>query len=322
MRRSFLLMLFAWLLAGANNVSAADFPSGPLRFIVPFPPGGGTDFMARVIGRKLSERWGQPVIIDNRPGGDGIIGVQLASKASPDGYTLAVIILTHAVQPSLKSRLPYDLMRDFAPVIYFADTALVLVTHALPVTSIRELIALAKAKPGQLNFAGAGIGGAAHLGGELFNYLAGVKITHIPYKGTGPAIIDVAGGHVNLMFSGISGAMPYLQSGKLRALAVTGSKRVPTLPELPTIAESGVDNYEIVAWYGVVVRSGTPRPIIDKLFAEIHSIISTREVTQLFSDQGAQVVGIGPREFSAFLESEIKKWSRVAKQAGIQVDAQ
>lgn len=322
MRRSKVIILFACLLATAHHATAQDFPNRPLRFIVPFPPGGGTDLMARVIGRKLSERWGQPVIMDNRAGGDGIIGLQLLSKAAPDGYALAVIILTHAVQPSLKSRLPYDLAQDFAPVIYFANTALVLVTHALSITSIRDLIALAKAKPGQLNFAGAGTGGAAHLGGELFNYLANVKMTHIPYKGTGPAIVDLAGGHVDLMFSGIAGAMPHLQSGKLRALAVTGSKRSPSLPELPTIAESGVKDYEVVAWYGVVVRSGTPRPVVDKLYSEIYSIIRTQEVTKLFADQGAQVVGLGPGEFSAFLASEIRKWSQVVKQAGIPVDAQ
>jgi len=320
MRQAIVFVLSVGLSMAGHHAVAQDFPSRPLRFIVPFPPGGGTDIMARVIGKKLSDRLQQPVIIDNRGGGDGIIGVEALSKAAPDGYSMSVIILTHAVQSVLHSHLPYDLMRDFASVIYFANTPLVLVTRpGLPVTSVRDLIALSKAQPGKLNFAGGGTGGAAHLGGELFNYLANVKMTHIPYKGTGPAITELAGGHVDLMFSGVAGALPYLQSGKLRAIAVTGLKRSPSLPELPTVAESGVQDYEVVAWYGVVVRAGTPRVVVDKLYSEILSIIKMSEVSKLFADQGAQVVGAGPREFSSFVASEIKKWSLVVKQAGIPV---
>ena len=314
--------MFACLWTLPPHAIAQNFPSHPLRFIVPFPPGGGTDLMSRIIGKKLSERWEQPVIMDNRAGGDGIIGVEALSKAAPDGYSLAVIILTHAVQPSLHSHMPYDLMRDFAPVIYFANSPLVLVTRAtLPVTSVKDLIALAKSRPGQLNFAGGGTGGAAHLGGELFNYLADVRMTHVPYKGTGPAITDLVGGHVDLMFSGVAGAMPHIQSGKLRAIAVSGLKRSPTLPDLPSIAESGVKDYEVVAWYGVVVRAGTPAHVVDKFFKEISNIINTPEVTKLFADLGAQIVGSGPREFSAFLGVEIRKWSQVVKRAGIPVDS-
>lgn len=309
------------LVACAPMALAQQFPIRPVHIIVPYPPGGGTDTLGRIVGRKLNERWEQPVVIENRAGGDGVIGVHRASRAQADGYTVALIIQTHAVLPSLKRRLPYDLLRDFAPVIAFAELPLVIVAnHALPVKSIRELVALAKARPGELDFAGAGIGGGAHLGGELFNHLAGIKMTYIPYKGTGPALVDLAGGHVQLMFAGVSGAMPYVQSGKLRPLAVTSSKRVRVLPDVPTVIESGVRDYEVTIWYGMVVRAGTPLTVIDRLASDINAVIGATDTAQAFANQGAQVIYKGPAEFRAFLDREIKRWGMVVKQANIPID--
>lgn len=297
---------------------AQDFPSRPVRLIVPYPPGGGTDALARTISKGLYERWRQPVIHDNRPGGDATIGVHLASNAAPDGHTLVMIITTHAVQPSLKTRLPYDLLKDFSPIIRVAEAPSILVVNrSLRVDSVAGLISLAKSKVGQLNFAGTGVGGPAHLAGELFNFLTGVNTVHVPYKGGGPALIDVIGGHVDFMFSTMLAAVSHLQSGRLKGLAVTGSRRSPVVPDLPTVAESGVKGYEFVTWYGVVTRSGTPRPIIDKLYSDIHAIVKAPEVSQSFAAQGAQIVGSGPTEFAAYLDSELKKWARVVKQANI-----
>ena len=320
MIRLTVLMLCA-LLLGSRSSSAQEFPARPIRFIVPLAAGGGADVLARVISTKLYERLGKPVILDNRPGGDTTIGVNMAAKAAPDGYTMLLIYSIHAVHPSIKRHLPYDIVKDFSPVIQLAQAPSLVVTNpSLPVTSIRDLINLVKEKPGQLTFAGSGVGGSSHLAGELFNTLAGVKMLHVPYKGSGPGLIDVIGGHVDLMFPTMLAAVPHVRSGKLRALAVTGLRRSPILPELPTVAESGIKDYEFVTWYGVLVPSGTPRPIVNKLYSEIQSIIKTHEVTRVFAVQGAQITGDGPEKFSAYINSEIKKWARIAKEANIPVE--
>lgn len=320
-RQTLRAVLLACLMGPASAMCAQDFPSRAMRFIVPFPPGGGTDLIARLIGKKLNEKWGYPVVVDNRPGANGAIGAELAARAAPDGHTLLMIISAHVVQSSVNARLPYNLVQDFAPVIHVAVVPnIVVVNPSLPVTTIRDLIALAKKKPGQVNFAGASMGGPSHLSGELFNYLAGVNIVHIPYKGTGQAMSDLLGGHVSLMFAAMPGAMPHVRSGKLRALAVTTSARSPAVPELPTVAESGVKNYESVNWYGVVVPSRTPGRIVDKLYSGILSILRTKEVGQLLTDQGAQITGGGPQEFAAYIVSERKRWARVIAETNIRLD--
>jgi tripartite-type tricarboxylate transporter receptor subunit TctC len=304
-----------------GNATAQDFPNRPLRIIVPVSAGGGADTIGRVISRHLQELLGQPVIVDNRPGADTNIGTTLVAKSLPDGYTMLLTYSIVAVQPSLATRLPYDLERDLAPVINLMDApSLVCAKQSLPVNSIRELIALAKAKPGNLTFAESGTGGPSDLAALLFNSLAGVKMLRVPYKGAGPALIDLVGGHVDVSFATIVSTVPLVRSGKLKALAVTGSKRSPVLPELPTVAESGVKDYEYVTWYGVFVRAGTPRQIIDKLYSQIHAIIMRQEIAHLFAEQGAQVSGSGPQEFSAYISAELKKWARVIKEANIRVD--
>ncbi len=321
MRPIGLIALCACLTGAESGASAPDFPNRAMRFIVPVPAGGGVDLTARIIGKKLNERWGHPVVVDNRAGASGAIGAELAARAAPDGYTLLIINITYAVQPSLNPRLPYNLVRDFTPVIHVIAPPNIVVVHpSLPVTSIGDLIALAKRKPGQLNFAAGSVGGPAHLAGELFNHLAGIRMVHVPYKGTGPAMSDLLGGHVDLMFAVMQAPMPHVRSGKLRALAVTSLQRSPALPDLPTVAESGVKGYEFVGWQGVVAPSGTPRTVVDKLYSEILAILKTEDVRQLFADQGAQIVGAGPKEFAAYIDSELKKWAQVVAEAKIRLD--
>jgi tripartite-type tricarboxylate transporter receptor subunit TctC len=316
------IVLLAWALLGAGGAALAqDYPARALRFIVPFPPGGGTDLISRVIGRKLNERWGQPVVIENRGGANGVIGAELAARAPADGHTLAMIISTHTVLPSWKRDLPYDLLRDFAAVIHVAEVPNIVVAHpALPVRSIRDLIELGRKRPGQLNYAGAGTGGPSHLAGELFGHLAGVKMSQIPYKGTGPAMADLLGGHVDLMFATTPGALPHVRAGKLRGLAVTGASRSPIAPELPTVAEAGVKDYEFVSWYGIVVRAGSPAQAIERLHAEIASILGADDVRQLLTDQGAQATARGPREFDAYLRSETKRWAKMIAEMRIRLE--
>lgn len=309
----------AVLLAGCS-VHAQDFPSRAVKVIVTSPPGGGTDLIARAIGKKLAEKWGQSVVIDNRSGGDGAIGAGVAARTPPDGYTLLMIISTHTVLPSLKSSVPYDMIQDFAPVIRIAEAPNVIVVHpSLPVKSVADLIALAKKQPGKLNYAGAGTGGPAHLAGELFNRLAGTQMTHIPYKGTGPALIDLIGGHLSLMFPTISGAMIHVRTGKLRALAVTSVKRAPAVPELPTVAESGLKGYEFVSWYGMVTRAGTPKPVVDKVYSDIVAVLENEEVKTLLDGAGAQLSINDPAAFAVYINAELKKWSRVVEDAKLKI---
>ena len=315
------------LLAGAALATSAsftahgqDYPVRPLRLVVPFPPGGGTDLIARLLGKRLSDRLGQAVVIDNRGGANGAIGAEVAARAAPDGHTLLMIISTHTVQPSLQ-KLSYDLIRDFAPVTHLADLPNVLVIrNGLPVASVADLVALAKKNPGELKYAGAGTGGPSHLSAALFNHMTGTTMVHVPYKGTGPATIDLIGGHVDLMFSTTPGAMPHIRSGKVKGIAVTGAKRSPALPELPTVAESGVKGYEFVSWYGMVVRAGTPPAIVDRLHRENTAILQNPEMRQALEEQGAQITARGPAEFSKYLRSEIKRWAEVVAATKIKAE--
>ena len=309
------------LAIAASFACAQEFPSRPVRLIIPLAPGGGADVLVRAFSTKVGERWGKPLLIDNRPGGDTTIGVNAAAKSPADGYTMLLIYSIHAVHPSIKRNLPYDIVRDFSPVINLAEAPSLLAVHpSLPAASIRDVIAMAKEKPGTLTFAGSGTGGSSHLAGELFNTLAGIRMLHVPYKGAGPAMTDVMGGHVNMIFGTMLATMPHVRSGKLRALAVTGQTRTPLLPEVPTVSEAGIKDYEFVTWYGLVQPAGTPRTIVEKMHSDILATIKTPDVAQLYTSQGAQVSGDGPERFAAYIKLEIAKWARVAAEAKIPVE--
>ena len=306
------------LLGVHQNAAAQDFPKRPVRFIVPYSPGGGADALARIIMKGLSTRWNQPIIIDNRPGGDATIGVQLTGQAPADGHTLVLIITSHAVHPSIK-KLPYDLQRDFAPVTNVLEgPAILVVNPALKVNSVKELISVSKAREGQLNFGAPGVGGPGHLSGIMFNHLAGVKTTHVPYKGASAVIVGLLSGEVDFMFATVLSGMPHVKSGKVKALAVTGAKRTPIAPELPTMIESGLKDFVSVTWYGVLTRAGTPQPIVEKIAVDILTVVKSPETTRELTSQGVEIVGMGPQQFAAYLSSEIKKWAVIAKQVNMQ----
>lgn len=299
---------------------AKDFPTKPLRLVVPYPPGGGTDIISRLVGRKLSERLGHAVVIDNRPGGNGVIGPEIVARSTPDGHTLLMIISTHTVLPSLQ-KLSYDLLRDFSPVIHLADLPNVLVSRSsLPITSVRDLIAVSKNENKQFTYANGGLGGPSHLSGVLFSHMTGTKLLAVPYKGTGPGMIAVVGEQVDLMFSTLPSAIPHIRSGKVKALAITGKKRVPVLADLPTIDESGIKGYELVSWYGFTVRAGTPSSNVAFLYREFSGVLKDQEMRQLLDAQGAQITGYGPAEFSNYLRSEIKRWSDIVESTNMKME--
>ena len=315
---------------GATDAVAQDpatgagqaYPTKPIRYIVPFAPGGMTDILGRIVGQKLFEAWGQQIIVDNRAGAAGGIGAEIAAKAPPDGYTiLGGTISSHAINVSLYSRLPYDPVKDFAPITLYVSLPNMLVVHpSLPVNSVRDLIALAKSKPKQLTFASAGNGTSQHLSGELFNVMAGVELVHVPYKGSSPGLADLVGGQVMMFFDNITTALPLAKSGKIRPIAVTTAKRASVAPELPTIAESGLAGYNVSSWQGVFAPAGTPKPIIAKLNAEIVKILGMSDVKQRLLTLGADTVGNTPGEFAAFVKAEIAKWAPIVKASGARVD--
>ena len=300
-----------------------DYPRRPIRIIITVAPGGGADITARMIAQKLTEAWGQQAIVDNRPGGNGIVGMEIAANANPDGHTLVLgTIGPVAVNPSLYAKLPYDPVNGFAPVARAVSALNVLVVHpSLPVNSVKELIAYAKANPGKLNFGSSGVGFADHLAGELFNTMAGVKMTHVPYKGGAPAMIDLVGGNVQLIFATVSTALTQMKAGRIRALAVTAGKRVEQFAELPTVAESGVPGFAVDNWYGVLAPRGTPKPVIVRLHAEINRALEQHDVRERL-----QVLGIfafpapTPEAFGDYIRSEIAKYAQVVKSAGARVD--
>ena len=315
------LMKAAGLLVALSTAAAAqDYPVKPVRLIIPFPPGGSNDVVGRMIATHLGEHLGKQVIVDNRSGAGGVIGTEIAANAAPDGYTLAIISIAHAVNPWLY-KLNYDPIKSFTPIAVLASGPNVLaINPALPVNSVNELVALAKQKPGDLQYASAGVGSFQHLGGELFKLEAGVDMLHVPFKGGGPAMIDVMGGHTKLVFSSLVQTTPHIKSGKLKPLGTGGLKRNPVLPDVPTIAEAGVPGYEAVNWWGIVAPAGTPQAIIDKLHKDIAAVQASPEVQKQFSTEGAEIVQMTPAEFGTFMEREMKKWERVVKEGKIKAE--
>jgi len=314
--------LFVLLALSAAVAAAQPYPSKPIRLVVPFPAGGTTDILAREVGQRLSLSLGQPVVIDNRPGAAGNIGSELVAKSAPDGYTLLMATVgTHAINPNLYARIPYDHVKDFAPVVLVAGVPNVLeVTPSLPVHSVADLIKLAKEKPGQINFASSGSGTSIHLSGELFKTMADVDMTHVPYKGSAPAITDLIGGQVQVMFDNLPSSLQQIKAGKLRAIAVTSAQRAPALPDVPTIAESGLPGFEATSWFGIVAPAGTPPTIIARINADVNQWLQSSEAKEKLLAQGAVAAGGSPEQFAAYIHAETEKWARVVKASGAKVD--
>ncbi len=304
----------------AVSQNAANYPERPIRMIVPFAPGGGLDITTRLIGQKLTEKWGQNIVADSRPGAATIIGTEIASKATPDGYTMLMITTTFAINPGLRAKLPYDPFKDFTPVTQLnSQPNVIVVAPSFAGKSVKDLIALAQAKPGELTFASPGTGSAPHLSAEMFQRAAGIRMVHVPYKGIPPAVTDVLGGRVTMLFTTTLSAAPHINSGKMRAVAITSAKRQASMPDVPTVGES-LPGYRAEAFQGMVAPAGVPHAIVNKLAAEVARIVKSAEIVQHFQANGAEAVGSTPKEFSAFLKAEMQKWSKVIKDAGIKQD--
>jgi tripartite-type tricarboxylate transporter receptor subunit TctC len=312
-------ILLALLIGLAASLAQAQtYPARTVRYIVPQAPGGSSDTLARVITPRLASALGQQVVVDNRPGATGIIGAELAAKAPADGHTLLQVATSHATNPAMGVKLPYDTLRDFAPVTLISQQPNIWLAHpSLPARNIKELVAFAKPRPGQIDFASSGTGGSQHLAGELLNVMAGIKLVHIPYKGSPPALTDTLAGRVALMSSTMAPAMPHVKAAKLHAIAVTSAQRSPAAPQVPTVAESGVPGYEAIAWQGLVVRSGVAAEIVERLNREVARIIGLPEVRQVLVDQGYEPVAGSAAAFGRFTESEIVKWTKVTTAAGL-----
>lgn len=294
------------------------YPTRPVRLIVPSSPGGGTDISARILAPQLAQFLGQQVVVENRPGAGTMIGGEAVARAAPDGYTLLMGISTLAINPAMYKKVPYDALKDLLPVSQAVSLSNVLVIHpSLPPRNLKEFVAFAKARPGQLNFASAGVGTSPHLSVELFMVMTGVKMLHVPYKGSGPGVTDLIAGHVSVMMPNMLSAQPHIKSGRLRALGVTGAKRAPGADDIPTIAEAGVPGYEAVQWYGVLAPAGTPRDIITKLHTGVVRALQNPDVRQRLLHDGAEPMGSSPEEFAAYIRSETTKWAQVIKAAGI-----
>ena len=321
MKGSALVPVFACALVSGGAMAAESYPVKPVRMIVPFPAGGGVDIVARSFTPHLSERWKQQVIVDNRPGAGTILGADIAAKSPPDGYTLILVNTAHAINATLHRKLPYDPVRDFTPITLVATQPTVLVVHpSLPVKSVKELIAFAKAKPAQLNYASSGNGTPPHLAAAMFTNMTGAQFTHVPYKGAAPALTDLLGGQVQLMFATSVSVTPHLSSGRLRPLAVTSAKRSRSLPDLPTVAEAGVGGYEATAWFMVMAPAKTPPDIIARVHRDTAEIVRSREIQERFAKEGADAVGSTPAEALDFLRIEIAQWGKVIVAAKIQPD--
>ncbi len=298
--------------------NSQEYPTRPIRLIVPFAPGGPTDIMSRAISERITARLGQQLVVDNRAGAGGSIGSELAARSAPDGYTMLLgHIGTHAINTSLYTRIGYDPVKDFAPITMIATLPLGLFVHAsVPAHSVKDLVALAKAKPGSLNFGSAGSGGPTHMAGEMLKSMAHIDIVHVPYKGNAASLTDLVAGRVQMMFSNLLTAGPHARAGKLRAIAISSGKRSPQAPELPTIAESGVPGYDLTPWYGVLFPAGTPRPIVMRLNQEIGGILTTPDMVERFRTQGIDLITSTPEAFAALIKSEIPKWRKVVKDSG------
>ena len=301
--------------------SAQSYPVKPVRFVVPYPPGGPTDILGRAVAQALSESLGQSVIVDNKPGASGMIGAEQVAKAAPDGYTILVNASIHVINPSLYSKTSFDAMKDFVPVSQIASVPLILVVgQSVPANSVKELIALAKASPGKLTFASSSVGAAPHLAGELLKRMAGVDIVHVPYKGSGPATADLIGGHVTMMIDSMPSSISHVKAGKLKVLGVSTAKRISALPDTPTIAESGLPGFDIATWYGVWAPAGTSKEIVNRLSGEIAKALKRADLKERLAGLGAEPVGSTPAEFAAYCESEFKRWGRVVKESGAKLD--
>ncbi len=311
------------LLAGivalaAAPICAQEYPARTVRMIVTFPPGGGADLLARIVARQLTEKWGQTVQVDNRAGGDGAIGAAVGAKAAPDGYTVLMIISTHTVLPSMKSELHYDVVKDFQPVIRMAEAPNAVVVHpSFPARTIPELIAIAKKNPGKLDYPGSGFGGPAHLAGVLFDRMAGTQMTFIPYKGAGPSLIALIGGQVHVMFPAITGSLPHVRAGKLRALGVTSEQRLTILPDVPPVGDT-LKGYVFVGWYGLVVPAGTPSAIVDKIYTDTSAMLGNPDIKTFLAGEGLAAAIGNPAQFTNYIAAELKKSARLVSAAGLQ----
>ncbi|MGZ5089785.1 MAG: tripartite tricarboxylate transporter substrate binding protein [Burkholderiales bacterium] len=315
------MTLFAALLSGMPGAYAQNYPDRPVRLVIPYAPGGTSDILARLIAAPLWNVMGQPVVADNRPGAGSNIGAEIVAKAPPDGYTLLIATPALASNPALYGKVNYDPVASFEPVTLLTEIPIVLVVHpSMPTKSVRELIVLAKAQPGKLNFGSSGNGGIGHLVGELFKSSTGVNMVHVPYKGNGPALVDLMSGVLNLTFSDIAGAAPYIKSGKMRPLAITSARRSAMLPELPTMVEAGVPGFQASSWFAVFSTAQTPKAVVNKLNSDMIKVIRTPDVRDRLTGLGFDVVGSKPEELAVFLKSEIAKWTKVVKESGARLD--
>lgn len=319
-RSKYRALMLALLLIPAI-ASAQGYPAKSIHVIVPFAPGGGTDILTRVIAPRLGETLGQQIVVDNRAGAGSTIGSELVAKSAPDGYTLLMVDTSFTTNPSLYSKLPYDSTRDFAPVSLLASAPVILIVHpSVPVKTVKEFVALAKARPGQLNFASGGPGSSTHLGGELLKSAAQIDLQHIPYKGTGPAVADVLGGQVVMMFAGISSVKQHVAVGKLRAIAVTGDRRSPAMPEVPTFIESGLKGVDSGTYWGCLAPAGTPKEFVARISAAMAGVLKQPDISQRLIDLGFDPIGGSPDQFAATIKAETEKWARVIRTAGVRLD--
>lgn len=303
------------------NADTAQWPTKPVKILFGFPAASATDVVARTVGQKLSQKWGQSVIIDNRPGAGGNLGSALAAKAAPDGYTIFFGTVANAISTTLYSKLEYDYLKDFTPITLVATTPLVLVANpALPVKNVKELIEYAKSNPGKLNFGSGGVGTSNHLAGEMFKSETGTQLVHVAYKGTPAAYTDLFSGQISLMWDNIVAVMPHIKAGRLKPLAVTSAQRAPSLPDVPTMVEAGLPGFEAVSWIGALVPTGTPQPIVDKIHADLVAVLQMPEVKKQLGALGAVVVGNSPEQFAAWNRNEISKWSKAVKESGARID--
>jgi len=310
-----------WAAWGATAFAQANYPNRPIRVIVPFSPGGGSDVTARFIGTRLSDRLGQPVVVDNRPAASGIVGTDIVAKATPDGYTLLLVFSTHAQSAQLFSKLPYDPIKDFAPITEVISTPVgMMLTPSVPAKTVKEFIAYAKANPGKLNYGSSGPGSSPHLAAELFNSMAGIQMTHVPYKGVAPIITAQLGGEVQFSFANMFSTMGHWKAGRLRLVAHSGLKRMEAIPDVPTVAESGVPGFDALIWYGYTAAAKTPRAIIQKLYREIAAIVNMPEVRKTFIEQVTDPVANTPEEFAKVIAADAEKWGAIGKRLGVRLD--